>query len=68
MFAPIGEGQVLLTGGTGFVGRAVMRELREQGCDSVAAPSSVDFDLTGHLANRGEAEARSASSGDPSRA
>jgi nucleoside-diphosphate-sugar epimerase len=37
MFAPIAEAQVLLTGGTGFVGGTVLRELREHRCDSVVA-------------------------------
>jgi GDP-L-fucose synthase len=38
--------QVLVTGGSGFVGRALLRELRSRGVDSIAAPSSADFDLT----------------------
>lgn len=37
---------VLVTGGSGFVGRAVLRELGSRGPASVAAPSSAEFDLT----------------------
>jgi GDP-L-fucose synthase len=38
--------QVLVTGGTGFVGRTVLGELERRGAESVAAPSSAEFDLT----------------------
>ncbi len=37
---------MLVTGGSGFVGRAVLRELAARGIGPVVAPSSFDFDLT----------------------
>ncbi len=37
---------VLVTGGGGFVGQSVLRELKARGVGPVAAPSSADFDLT----------------------
>jgi GDP-L-fucose synthase len=40
------HGQILVTGGGGFVGRALLRELHARGAESVAAPSSDEFDLT----------------------
>ena len=40
------RGQVLVTGGTGFVGRALLRELATRDIEAVAAPSSAEFDLT----------------------
>jgi GDP-L-fucose synthase len=46
MSAPISERQVLVTGGSGFVCRSVVRELHERGCSFVAAPRSDEFDLT----------------------
>ena len=38
--------RVLVTGGSGFVGRALLRHLGELGVSAVVAPSSSDFDLT----------------------
>lgn len=40
------DGPVLVTGGSGFLGRAVLSQLRERGVGPVVAPSSADFDLT----------------------
>jgi GDP-L-fucose synthase len=40
------EAPVLVTGGAGFVGRAVLREMAARGVGPVVAPSSSDFDLT----------------------
>ncbi len=37
---------MLVTGGSGFVGRALLRRLEERGIGPVIAPSSADFDLT----------------------
>jgi GDP-L-fucose synthase len=37
---------VLVTGGAGFVGRSVLRELAERGATDVSAPSSAEADLT----------------------
>ena len=36
---------VVVTGGAGFLGRAVVRRLRERGADRVFAPRSADYDL-----------------------
>jgi GDP-L-fucose synthase len=38
--------RVLLTGGSGFLGRYVLTQLRELGCQHVLAPRRADFDLT----------------------
>ena len=38
--------RVLVTGGKGFVGRALLRELDTRGADDVISPSSVEYDLT----------------------
>ncbi|MCA1702600.1 MAG: GDP-L-fucose synthase [Actinobacteria bacterium] len=38
--------RVLVTGGSGFLGRVVGRKLRERGVADVIAPRSKDFDLT----------------------
>ncbi len=39
------DGRVLVTGGTGFLGAAVLARLRASGASDVVAPSSVDYDL-----------------------
>lgn len=46
MASPGLRGQILVTGGGGFVGRALLRELQSRGAESVAAPTSEAFDLT----------------------
>lgn len=38
--------RVLVTGGAGFVGRTVLRELDDLGADKVTAPTSAECDLT----------------------
>jgi len=40
-----GDQRILVTGGTGFVGRVVLAELARRGATSVEAPSSAEFDL-----------------------
>jgi len=39
------ERRVLVTGGSGFLGSAVLRRLGDQGVTDVVAPSSAEFDL-----------------------
>lgn len=47
MTAPLTSGApVLVTGGSGFVGRSLLRQLDARGMGPVVAPSSADFDLT----------------------
>lgn len=38
--------RVLVTGGSGFIGRAVLRRLAERGAGTVIAPRSSEYDLT----------------------
>ncbi len=38
--------KVLVTGGSGFLGRHVLARLRKAGCERVVAPRSREFDLT----------------------
>lgn len=41
-----GRRRVMVTGGGGFLGRAVVRELQRRGVDQVGIPRSADYDLT----------------------
>lgn len=38
--------RVLVTGGSGFLGRVVCRKLEERGCKDIFVPRSADYDLT----------------------
>jgi GDP-L-fucose synthase len=38
--------RVLVTGGAGFLGAAVVAKLRERGCTEIAVPRSAQYDLT----------------------
>jgi GDP-L-fucose synthase len=40
------SGPVLVTGGSGFLGRMLLREFGARGVGPIVAPSSADFDLT----------------------
>lgn len=40
------RGRILVTGGSGFVGRSLLRELAARGAETVFAPTSAEFDLT----------------------
>src|SRR5690242_7760844 len=45
VFPPHGQPRVLVTGGSGFVGRQVLAVLNERGYQHVAAPSHAEYDL-----------------------
>jgi GDP-L-fucose synthase len=38
--------RIMVTGGSGFLGRHVVARLRRAGCDQVSVPRSAEFDLT----------------------
>jgi GDP-L-fucose synthase len=42
----LGEKRILVTGGSGFLGRHVVAELRGRGCSEIVVPRSADYDLT----------------------
>jgi GDP-L-fucose synthase len=44
--SPAGQPRILVTGGSGFLGRHVLAALRQQGYQHVFAPSHAEFDLT----------------------
>jgi GDP-L-fucose synthase len=44
--------RVVVTGGAGFLGRAVCRVLAERGCTNVIVPRRADYDLTTEAATR----------------
>jgi len=41
----VGE-RLVVTGGAGFLGRALLERLRARGCDSIAVPRRAEYDLT----------------------
>jgi GDP-L-fucose synthase len=41
----LSQKRVLVTGGTGFLGRHLVEQLRTEGCASIHTPRSADFDL-----------------------
>ena len=42
----VADARVLVTGGAGFLGRAVVARLRAAGCPTVVAPRRAEYDLT----------------------
>jgi len=45
-FPPVAQPRVLVTGGSGFVGRHVLEVLAERGYQNVVAPRRAEYDLT----------------------
>ncbi|MGI9147433.1 MAG: NAD-dependent epimerase/dehydratase family protein, partial [Chloroflexota bacterium] len=43
---PVNQSRVLVTGGSGFLGKQLLQVLSERGYRDVAAPSHADYDLT----------------------
>ena len=43
---------VVVTGGAGFLGSAVVRRLKQEGCQSIVVPRSAEYDLTEGSATR----------------
>ena len=43
---PLSDARVLVTGGSGFLGRQVVAAFRSRGCAEVFAPRKADYDLT----------------------
>src|SRR5689334_15863773 len=44
--------RVLVTGGAGFLGKPVCRELEKQGVDTIIVPRSAEYDLRDSVAMR----------------
>jgi GDP-L-fucose synthase len=44
--SPLVDARILVTGGTGFLGRHVVRALERRGCRHVYAPTHEECDLT----------------------
>lgn len=45
MFLELAQQRIVVTGGAGFLGRAVCARLRQQGCTNIVAPTRQDCDL-----------------------
>lgn len=45
MTSPLADKRILVTGGSGFLGRRVVARLQDLGCRQIFVPRSVDYDL-----------------------